>query len=229
MRAAAFALALFLAFGCARFPTGGGGGFTKRFRFTIRLAAPVNPQYVYIVAINDADDLTGQNGGPIPVIQRPWGNGFVAGRATHFVRYDGFLPNGGYGVFRFTDLVNLLTYFQTGVPVNFLTPGPGDDTLFFEIDATQLRPDPMQAVLIRALQVNILTMDRVPTDPNDPNPKTWDALGDSRDPQSINDYITIDTTTNRIYRNADLQIEPPQDTPDPSLDIVDWTIEIRVQ
>lgn len=216
-----------LALGCARFPSGGGGIFTKRLLFTIRLAGPVNPNFVYIVAINDADDITGQNGGPIPVIARPWGNGFVAGRATHFVRYDGFLPNGGYAVYKFTDLQNLLTYFQTGIPVNFVTPAPGDDTLFFEIDATQLRPDPNQALMIRALQVNLLTMDRVPTDPNDPNPKFWDALGDSRLPGSINDFITIDTTTDRIYRNSDLNIEPSGDTTDPGLDIVDWTIEIR--
>jgi len=227
-RVVVFVAVCSLAFGCAKFPEGGGGVFTKRFRFIIRLAAPVNPNYVYIVAINDANDLTGQNGGPIPVVAPPWGNGFVAGKATHFVRYDGFQPNGGYAVFKFAD-PNLLTYFQTGIPVNFFTPGPEDVRLDFEIDATQLRPNPRDALSIRALQINLLTMDRVPTDPNDPNPKYWDALGDSTEPGSINDYITIDVTGPRIYRNSELQNEPEGDVSDPSLDMVDWSIEIRTR
>lgn len=220
-------LALCLAAGCARSPEGGGGVFTKRIRVWIRLAAPVNPDYIYIVAFNDANDPTGV-AGPQPVIAPPWGNGFVAGAATHFVRYDGFLPNGGYGVFRFTD-PSLLTWFQTGIPVAFVTPGPNDNLLEFEIDATQLRPDQAQALQLLYLQVNLLTMDIAPSDPNYPGPKFWDALGDSRLPGSINDYITIDLSTSRFYRNSELQIEPEGDTPDPSLDIVDWFIEIRTR
>jgi hypothetical protein len=226
-RFAAALLALFLIAGCARSPAGGGGTFTKRIKVIIRLAAPVDPDYIYIVAFNDANDPTGV-AGPQPVVAPPWGNGFVAGAATHFVRYDGFLPNGGYGVFRFAD-PNLLTYFQTGIPVSFVTPGPNDFRLEFEIDATQLRPDPQQALQLNYLQVNILTMDIAPTDPNYPGPKFWDALGDSRLPGSLNDYITIDLTTSRIYRNSELQIEPEGDVNDPALDIVDWTIEVRTQ
>jgi hypothetical protein len=221
-------LAAIAVVGCARFPTGGGGTFTKRLHFRVRLAGPVNPNYVFIAAINDADDLTGANGGPIPVVQRPWGNGFVAGKCTHFIRYDGTLPNGGYGVFKFTDLINLLTWFQTGIPVNFITPNPGSDIIEFEIDLTQIRPLPSDALLIQALQINLLTMDRVPTNPDDPNPRYWDAFGDGT-PGSINDFITIDVTTAHIYRNSDLNIEPGGDVADPSLDIVDWSIEIRTQ
>jgi hypothetical protein len=213
--------------GCARFP-GGGGVFTKRVRFILRLAGPVNPNYVYIFAINDADDLTGANGGPIPVVAPPWGNGIVSGRCTHFIRYDGFLPNGGYAIYKFTD-TTLLTYFQTGIPVAFVTPAPGEDRLDVEIDLTQIEPDPVQALAIQALQINLLTMNRVITNPNDPGPKFWDALGDSTQPGSINDFITIDVTTDRIYRNSDLNLEPSGDVADPSLDIVDWTIEIRSQ
>jgi hypothetical protein len=216
-----------LSFGCARFPEGGSGTFTKRIRVSIRLAAPVNPDYIYIVAFRDANDPTGVEG-PVPVIAPPWGNGFVAGAATHFVRYDGFLPNGGYGIFKFTD-PTLLNYFQTGIPVNFVTPGPNDVRLEFEIDATQLRPDPEQALQLLYLQVNLLTMDIAPTDPQYTGPKFWDALGDSTSPGSLNDYITIDLSTSRIYRNSEMQIEPEGDVDDPSLDIVDWTIEVRTR
>ena len=216
-----------LTLGCARFPEGGTGTFTKRIRVSIRLAAPVNPNYIYIFAFNDANDPTGSEG-PIPVVAPPWGNGFVSGAATHFVRYDGFLPNGGYGVFKFTD-PSLLNYFQTGIPVSFVTPGQNDVRLEFEIDATQLRPDPNEALQLLYLQVNLLTMDVAPTDPQYTGPKFWDALGDSRQPGSLNDFITIDLSTSRVYRNSEMQIEPDGDVDDPSLDIVDWTIEVRTR
>jgi hypothetical protein len=77
--------------------------------------------------------------------------------------------------------------------------------------------------------VNLLTMDVAPTDPNYPGPKFWDALGNSREPGSLNDYITLDLTSSRTYRNAELQNEPEGDVDDPALDIVDWTIEIRTR
>lgn len=212
--------------GCAKFPPGPPGGGGKRLHFRIWLDGPVNPNYVYIVAIRDGDDLTGSGGGPIPVVRPPWGNGFCAGKATHFVRYDGFQIN-GYALFQFTDLQNLLTYVQIGVPVNYVIPGPTDALLDFEIDLAQLRPPPLNPNDIQALQVNLMTMDRVPTDPHDPNPKFWDALGDSRDPSSIDDYITINVTVDRTYRNSDTNIEIRGDAPSPDLDIVDWTIQIR--
>jgi hypothetical protein len=214
--------------GCAKFPPGGGAGPSRRLHFVIELAAPVNPNYVYIVAINDANDPTGALGGPIPVISRPWGNGFVAGKATHFVRYDGFQPSGGYALYRFTDLQNLLTWVLVGVPVNFVTPGPDDRFLDFEIDLSQIRRPPQDPMDIQFLQINILTMDRVPTNPNDPGEKIWDAFGDSRNPGSINDYITIDIRTDRVIRNSDFpNLEPQGDVREPSLDIIDWRIEVR--
>lgn len=211
--------------GCAKFPTGGQEFFTKRLHFTIEMNAPINPNYVYIVAINDGDDLTGSQGGPIPVIAPPWGNGFVAGKCTHFVSYGAFQGGPGYLLYKFTD-ENLLTYVQVGLPVSYVIPDAESNRLEFEIDLSQLRPPPEDANEIKALQINILTMDRVPA-ADDTNPKFWDAFGLSTDPNSINDYITIDVRVDRIYSNSDLNIEPEGDVQDPSLDIVDWQIEIR--
>ncbi|RMG22836.1 MAG: hypothetical protein D6724_09685 [Armatimonadetes bacterium] len=222
----ALCLTILFAIGCAKFPDSGSQQGTRRLIFTIEMASEINPDFVYIVAIRDGDDLTGQEG-PIPVIAPPWGNGFVAGKATHFVRFDGDQPNGGYGLYRFTDTQNLSSWILLGVPISFQTPGPGERTLRFEIDLTQLRPNPADALNIQALQINLLTMDRVPTDPNDNDPKTWDALGNSRDINEISSYLTIFMTPDRIYRNSDTNLEPEGDTDDPRLDIVDWTIEVR--
>lgn len=219
--------ALFVA--CAKFPPGPPPGAGKRIEFFIRFNGPVNPNYVYIVAIRDGDDLTGAGGGPLPVIRPPWGNGFCAPKATHFIRYDGFQAGGGYSVNRFVDLVNLLTWVNIGFPVTFTTPGPNDDFIEFSISLSQLREPPANPEDIRALQINILTMNRVITNPNDPGPKIWDALGDSLDPNSIDDYITIETTVDRTYRNSDTNLEPQGDCIDPQLDIIDWVIRVRSQ
>jgi hypothetical protein len=220
------AMGLCLVLGCAKFPLSGGSD-TKRLRFIIRFNSAINPNYVYIVAINDANDETGVQGGPIPVIAPPWGNGFVAGKATHFIVFGNFPgTGGGYLIYKFTD-PNLVNYVPIGLPVSYVIPDFDDDTLEFEIDLAQIRPPPADAKDIFALQVNILTMDRVPTDPGDTNPKIWDAFGNSTDPLSINDYITIDVTIDRTYSNADLNIEPTGDTSLPPIDIVDFSIQIR--
>lgn len=226
-RIAAVAILSALVFGCAKFPPFPPPGQGKRLEFFIRLNGPVNPNYVYIVAIRDGDDLTGAGGGPRPIIRPPWGNGFCAPKATHFVRYDGFQGGGGYTLNKFIDLQNLLTWVQIGYPVTFTIPGPNDDFLEFSINLSQIRDINPEDIL--ALQINILTMNRVITNPNDPGPKIWDALGDSLDPNSIDDYITIETTVDRTYRNSDTNIEPQGDCIDPALDIVDWTIRIRSQ
>lgn len=227
MRKAFAAAAALLILGCAKFPDTPGGPDSRRIRFVITLDGPVDPNYVYIVAIRDANDDTGATGGPIPVIQKPWGNGFVAGKATHFIRYDGVQPSGGYLLNKFTDLVNLLTWIPLGVPYDFITPNPGDNRLEFTITLKQLRPPPDDPDDITSLQVNILTMDVVPNDPNYNGSKFWDAFGDSTDFNSINDYITINVQQDRIYRNSVLQNEAGGDVADPSLDIIDWLIEIR--
>ena len=216
-------------FGCARFPSSPPGSDGRKIRFWFKLAAPVNPNFVYIVAINDRDDTTGAQGGPAPIIARPWGNGFVSNKATHFIRFQSTQPSGGYSFNVFTDLVTLLTFVQTGIPINFVTPLPGDSIIEFEIALTQLRPPPGDPNLITGLQINFLSMDRVPTDPGDTNPKFWDALGNSTSPATINSYITIDAQQDRIYRNSDNQLEPQGDVQDPSLDIIDWRIEVRSQ
>ncbi len=225
--AVALLIALFAA--CAKFPTGPVPGAGKRIEFFVRFNGPVNPNYVYIVAIRDGDDLTGAQGGPLPIIRPPWGNGFCAPKATHFVRYDGFQGGGGYTLSKFIDLENLLTWVQVGIPVTFFTPGPDDDYIEFAISLSQLRQPPANPDDIRALQINILTMNRVITDPNDPGPKIWDALGDSNDPLAIDSYITIETTVDRTYRNSDTNLEPQGDCIDPRLDIEDWTIRVRSQ
>lgn len=218
--------------GCAKFPVGGGAQNTHLI-FTMRVAGhirngtlPGEPTpYIYMVAVNPSTDLFPTVQGPVPVISAPWGNGMVAGNATHFIRYLLAQPY-PYTVYQFTT-PDLLQYGATGTPVNTLDPGQNGSVLQFEIDLSQITPNGVDPATLQSVQVNFLTMDRIPQG-GDPNGKFWDALGDGHDPNSVNDYVRIPLTSSAIYNNQSFQdLEVPGDTPDPNLDIIDWSVEVR--
>lgn len=211
---------------CAKFPAGGGGAVGTRLIFSFRLAEAPNPNFVYIVALRPSTELSPITQGPIPVIASPWGNGFVAGNATHYVRWD-VSKSPDYLVFAFQD-PDLLNYFEIGVPVSYHVLNPGEREIRFELELSQIVPAGI-AEQYQSIQVNFLTQDVIPQGGS--AGKYWDALGDGRLPSGINQYVTIPLKTAGIYDNARFQdLEPPDDVipnVDPSLDIVDWSVEIR--
>jgi hypothetical protein len=172
------------------------------------------------------------------VIASPWGNGIVAGRANVFVRWDSFQsPN--YQIFQFTDPipdnqfpVNGQPYLTNnvvkGVPVNVTDIGENDRTLEFTLDLSQIAQNAGDIPLLRNLQVNFLTMDRVPQG-NDGGNKFWDAIGDNGSVFGLDNFLLIPLTQDGIYTNATLPqpgIEVSGDVPDPDLDITNWTIQV---
>src|SRR5579871_6077291 len=88
--------------GCAKYPTGSTGVTSKRVTFTMTVSGALNPNYVYIVALNPSTLLNPTTTGPIPVVAPPWGNGFVAGGCTYFVQWNP-TQSPDYGIFQFTD------------------------------------------------------------------------------------------------------------------------------
>jgi hypothetical protein len=219
-------LACFLT-GCAKFPSTGSTTPTKRLVFTMTVAGVINPNYVYIIAMHPSTDANPTTQGPIPIISQPWGNGFVAGTAEVFIRWDP-LTSPNYIIYRFRD-ANMLQFTQIGVPVNFRTVNPGDKILQFEVDLNQIAASVAEAPLLQSMQVNFLTMDRVPRG-NDPGTKVYDALGNTLDPGHINDFVVIPLDRSGVYDNARFSnLEPTGDTPDPDLDIADWSIEVRTR
>lgn len=219
--------ALPLALGsCAKLPSTGAGVRTKRIVVTATMQQAINPNFVYIFAFRPSTEVTPTTQGPVPVISFPWGNGFVGGNCTYFVRWDPF-QSPRYLIYRFND-PNLTSWYQTGVPVNYVDVGTNSRTFLFEVDLTQLALTPAEAESYKSMQINILTMDRIPQGSG--GGKAWDALGDGRQPTTINDYITVDLRTTGIYNNAKYgMMEPAGDAPDPSLDIVDFQVEVRQQ
>ncbi len=213
-----------LAAGCAKFPPDSATLSTKRLVFTLTVAGQINPNYVYIVALRPSNLINPTDTGPIPVIGPPWGNGFVAGNATYFVRWDP-TTSPAYTLYKFQDIL-LTQYFAIGIPVAYTDLLPNGKTLSFQIDLTQIATTPDDAAAYQSIQVNFLTMDRVPQ--GNSGSKAWDALGNGADPAQINDYITIPLTTNGIYNNTRYNnLEPTGDVADPDLDISDFSVEVR--
>lgn len=209
--------------GCAKYPSGGSTSQGTRLIFTFTLAEVPNPNFVYLVAVRPSVELSPITQGPIPVIAPPWGNGFVAGNATHFVRWD-VAQAPDYLLYKFQD-VDLLNYLAIGVPVTYHLLQPGDKTIRFEILLNQLVPA-VDASQYQSIQVNFFTMDNVPQGSG--GSKVWDALGDSQLPSGVNQYVTIPIKLSGIYDNQRFQdLEPPNDVADPSLDIIDWSVEVR--
>ncbi|HLK13632.1 MAG TPA: hypothetical protein VKT78_02405 [Fimbriimonadaceae bacterium] len=222
------ALVALLVGGCAKFPTSSTGATTKRITFTMTIAGGLNPNYVYIVALNPSVEVNPTTTGPVPVVAAPWGNGFVAGGCTYFVQW---IPSQSpdYGIFKFTDST-LNNFVQTGVPVTYVDPQSGGHVLNFTIDLSQIADSADTANQYQSLQVNFLTMDRTPRGSSGGS-KNWDAIGDGNNPGQINDYLTIPLRTDGTYNNAFYSgIEPTGDVVsdgDPALDITDFSVQVQ--
>ncbi len=211
--------------GCAKFPTGAGALTVKRLFFTMTVAGQINPNYVYIFVLRPSNFINPTDQGPIPVIAPPWGNGFVAGNAAYFVRWDPTTAP-AYTLYQFRDST-LIQYFPIGAPITYTDVTTGAKTLQFQLDLTQLATTPSDAANYQSMQVNFLTMDKVPQ--GSTGSKVWDAIGNGADPSQINDWITIPLSANGIYNNQFYNnLEPTGDCADPDLDMSDFSVEVRV-
>jgi hypothetical protein len=238
--------------GCARVPPGSVTGTDKILvvSFTVRGALDINRQpsgNYYYVLINRTNNQF--DPGPAPVVGPPWGNGFAAPETASaqgfvgFVRYSREEGATGVGVYSCQvggQLLNpaLGSFTPLGPPDNVQTPQPGDSTLSFQLDLARLPNANM-----RYLQINILATNVLPQGA-DNTTKYWDALGDGRNGTDtgtgggLTNYVILDTETNQIVTNSQ-QVggtqEPANDVrnglgpvvDDATLDIVDWTIQLR--
>ena len=217
---------------CAKFPSTGGDGGGKIIIFRMKVDGKIRSgeepgsgglPYVYMVAIRPSTSSNPIEQGPIPVIAPPWGNGFVAGNCTHFIWWNPQqFPR--YAIYKFQDTL-LNTYTQVGIPVTYTDVPQGGQEIRFEINLSQIEPDPVAAAALESFQVNFLTMDRIA---QAGTTKFWDAIGDGRVPSQINDYLIIPLRTSAVFQNSDNLVEPRNDVQDPDLDIVDWSVEVRI-
>ncbi len=218
--------------GCAKFPDSGGIGSTKRLVFTSRVKGSLKTglesggtglPYVYLIALNLSKDDVPITQGPIPIVV-PGGNGIVAGDATHFILWNP-LANPQYQIYKFRNS-NLTEYFQTGIPIISTPTSVGDRDLAFEIDLSQLIPA-AEVADYKSVQINFLSMNNTNTSGGG---RLWDALGNSQLSSQINSPITIRLNNAQTYNNQSTGLlEPENDTPDPDLDFIDFSVEVRIQ
>ncbi|HXH61872.1 MAG TPA: hypothetical protein VNI20_11005 [Fimbriimonadaceae bacterium] len=217
--------------GCAKFPPTASTNFTKRLVISMTVDGKLRSgleqggnglPYVYIIALRLSTDANPTDTGPIPVVV-PGGNGFVAGNATHYILWNP-LASPQFQIWQFTDST-LQSSFQTGVPINYTQVQQGDKTMQFEIDLSQLVPA-ADVPTIKSIQINFLTMNNTNTSGGG---RLWDALGDENIPSEINRYFTFQLNFANTFTNANTGgFEPQGDVIDPDLDIVDWSVEVRL-
>jgi hypothetical protein len=119
-----------LAAGCAITPPGLRGSNSAQLRFVFNLNGPVDPGYLYVVAIRvlnppypgTSTELTDPSQGPIPVVTTGSKNGIVQGLPTHYVFYTESTPN-LYQVYRFLSAAELPDPSDPSTPINLAWPG----------------------------------------------------------------------------------------------------------
>lgn len=239
------ACALFFVAGCAKYPPGGASGTGPELVISMTTNAPIDPNSYYFVVFDVSNDPHGTNG-PVPVIAVPWGNGFATSQyppastpgnpgATSFMEYYG--AGIGYVLYKYT---NNLQYQEIGVPPQSTAPN-GGNTLQFSVLLSQLATPSIPASQIKYIQVNFITTNILPQNPEDTSvTKYFDALGNSLPGSGqLNDYITIPTTQATIYNNQTNPIEPSGDVEQVNgsggyfnvqnqeqLDITNWSVQV---
>lgn len=214
-------LAALLCAGCARTPAGVSPEGQTIVTFQAQVRGAIRPDGYYYILLDTNNDPTD---GPVPVVARPWGNGYAAGSYTHYVLYHG----GVFGVYQSSDPDHSQsTYLGRPMQASIITTNTPGDTLFVQLDRAQIanvHPD------VRALDVNIVTTDRVPLNAEDPAPKIVDGLG-----RSGNAYVTIPLTFTTTYFNGG---EPDPGNPEtandapgldsrPDLDLINWRTTVQ--
>ena len=215
--------------GCAKFPgtpttTGKQLVLTLKVRGRITPVDAANPSihhYYYVAIDNDGNQYTG----PWAVAYPPYGgNGWVTSRdaqksigVTSFIEYDAANP-GGY-VYAFLPNSFLLQYTNPQPPVRYEVLD-GGATLRFIIDFSQIATTAFPVASIKQLDINLITTNQLAVDPNQLYPeRQFDGLGPSGQ-----DYVTVDTTADRLYTGTDLDSATPSDE---DLDIVYWSIQVQ--
>ena len=171
--------ALLLA-GCAKGPSSGITSPTSgpQLLVTMTVAGRINPSYYYFVLFNVNNTPSGNNSGPtgpVPVVAPPYVNGFAAGAFTNYVEYNGGVPGGtGFGFYTIDPALREPKYLgSTGYLVTSLVSG---NTLSFQLPLAFLATSAVTADQIQTLQVNFVTTNTVPIQPDSTEAKYFDAL-----------------------------------------------------
>jgi hypothetical protein len=242
--------------GCARTPSGLGSSLATRLIFKVNFNAPIDPQYIYVVAIRvltppvgSDPQLSDPNQGPVPIVGTGSLNGVVGGWPTHYVIYN---PNGEplpFEVFRFplgstpgdpTAPLNLSFPGQDigpCLPVDLIDPAPTSggqygSTFQFAIDTSYLDQEASGPGAIQVIQFNILTMNVQATSGSSGIQRVIDAIGNqSETGGTFNNPITVNIQGDGNYSDVSSGVtELANDTYGgilPPIDMIGWSLSVQ--
>jgi len=243
--------------GCAKFPADGAGNRYTRLIFRFTMDGPVNPNYIYAVAIRplvsttgNVNDLPADDGkGPVPVLSynnsslNP--NGYVAGQPTRLILYKPAESANKYLVYKFlptgnannpVSLVPVLSgdiITNSGVDPDTPPAGVDSNTLGFTIETLDLVDTPAQAQQLAGIQFNIITANKPLVALGDENSRGTDAIGNQSDlsQATLNAYFTVSLQTSNTYpQGASPVLETTGDVygvSQPAIDMKSWSLDVR--
>lgn len=214
--------------GCAKFPANVTPDAT-RVIFRMTVSGQIRSDYVYVIPIRVSTSPNPTDDGPLPVIDFPNANGFVAGHVDYFVVWTPDTQQ--YTLYQFNDS-SLTLYTAIGVPINTLNvdPSSGAKTIGFELSLAQIVGSAGTWQQIQSLQVNFLTMNYRLTAGTSSSSRLMDCLGNTRNFADLNNPVTIPVTTSGTFDNTRANLlEPTGDCDDRDLDISDWSIQVSRQ
>ena len=228
--------------GCARTPAGLAGTNATRLSFRFFLNNPINPAYVYVVAIRvltppvgTDPQLSDPTQGPSPVVTTGSKNGVVGGWPTHYVVYTGIEPT-PYEVYRFPHASEVPDPSDPTAPLNLAMPGidlgpviagsavdpapTGANTTYgselgFDIDTSYLDQFASGPGSIQVIQFNILTMNVTALNPSTLSSRVMDAIGNqsSINNQTFVNPVQVNITTGGMITDVNAGVpEAANDT-----------------
>jgi hypothetical protein len=200
--------------GCARMPStpGNPGAPTQQLIVHFTLAAPVDPAFYYFIAI---DTNGNPNDGPVPIVANP--SAPIPATGVPLIISNSTLPPPFYLQYHqgaFFEYKNL----QFIGPPYYGALSQDGRTIGVIMDLTQI------TTTVTEIELNIITADRLLPPESQFIELNYDGLG-----RNGNAYVIIPINVNGMYDNAGaISPEGEGDTSIPALDIIDWSVEVRL-
>jgi len=209
-----FVCLLALASGCARMPSTvtGTGAPTRQLIVHFTLAAPVDPALYYFIAIvNDGNP----NHGPVPIVANP--SAPIPATGVPLLISDSTAPPQFYLQYHQGAFFQYLDMRFIGPPYYGAVSQDGR-TIGAIMDLDQI------STTVQQIELNIITADRLLPPESQFIELNYDGLGPSG-----NSYVIIPINVSGVYDNAGAIVpEAGGDTSIPALDIIDWSVEVRL-
>jgi hypothetical protein len=200
--------------GCARMPSTGGGTSapTRQLIIHFTLAAAADPALYYFIAI---DTNGNPNDGPVPIVANP--SAPIPATGVPLLISDSTVPPQFYLQYHQGGFAQYKNLGYIGPPY-YGALSQDERTIGVIMDLDQV------STTVSHIEVNIITADRLLPPDSHFIELNYDGLGPSG-----NSYVIIPVDVSGVYDNTGATTpEREGDSPIAALDIVDWSVEVRL-